>query len=172
MTAASLSSLFSREYGSLSVGQLFTTTGRTVTESDLVHFAALTGDWHPQHCDAEWSKQSFFGERVAHGMLVVSYAVALVPFDPERLVALRRAEAVFKDPVKIGDTIHAKGRIVRIQPMTEELSLVTGSWRIINQHGNTVVRARFDVVWRGGDLDAACGDADTFGEDLQLEELP
>lgn len=172
MTVASISSLFSQEYGSLSVGQVFTTTGRTVTEADLVNFSALTGDWHPQHCDAEWSKRSIFGERVAHGMLVLSYAVALVPFDPARLVALRRAEAVFKDPVKIGDTIHAEGRIIRIKPITEDLSLVTGSWRILNQSGNTVVRARFDVVWRGGDLDEdAAWNAEALGDELYLEQF-
>ncbi len=172
MTVASITSLFSREYGSLAVGQVFTTTGRTVTEADLVNFSALTGDWHPQHCDAEWAKQSMFGERVAHGMLVLSYAVALVPFDPARLVALRRAEAVFKDPVKIGDTIHAEGRIVRIKPITDDLSLVTGSWRIANQYGNTVVRARFDVVWRSGELEDDAGLTPLVdGDDLYLEDF-
>ena len=68
-----------------------TTSGRTITESDLVSFAALTGDWHPQHADAAWAAASRFGERVAHGMLVLSYAVGLLPFDPERVVALRAA---------------------------------------------------------------------------------
>ena len=52
-------------------------------------FSALTGDQHPQHTDAEWAGAGRFGERVAHGMLVLSYAVGLVDFDPERVVALR-----------------------------------------------------------------------------------
>ena len=42
-------------FEALETGQEFTTRGRTVTESDVVSFAALTGDWHPQHCDAEWA---------------------------------------------------------------------------------------------------------------------
>ena len=62
---------------------------RTITEADLVSFAAITGDWHPQHVDAEWAAQSRFGERIAHGMLVLSYSVGLMGFDPERVVALR-----------------------------------------------------------------------------------
>ena len=53
-----------------------------------------------------------FGERVAHGMLVLSYAVGLMPFDPERVVALRGLESVtFKRPVRIGDTIRVRSRV-------------------------------------------------------------
>ena len=51
----------------LEAGQPFTTRGRTVTEADVVGFAALTGDWHPQHSDAQWAADSPFGERIAHG---------------------------------------------------------------------------------------------------------
>ena len=83
----------------LEAGQAFSTRGRTVTEADVVGFAALTGDWHPQHTDAEWAAGSRFGERIAHGLLVLSYAAGLVPLDPERVVALRRVgDAVFKQP--------------------------------------------------------------------------
>ena len=77
-------------FEALELGQEFTTRGRTVTEADVVGFASLTGDWHPQHADAEWAASSPFGERIAHGMLVVSLAAGLVPFDPGRVVALRR----------------------------------------------------------------------------------
>ena len=48
----------------------------------MVAFSALTGDWHPQHSDAVWAADSAFGERIAHGMLIVSFAVGLVDFDP------------------------------------------------------------------------------------------
>ena len=48
-------------FEALEPGQAFTTRGRTVTESDVVSFAALTGDWHPQHTDAEWAAASSFG---------------------------------------------------------------------------------------------------------------
>ena len=63
----------------------------------MATFAGLTGDMHPQHTDAEWSAQSRFGERIAHGLLVLSCGAGLMPFDPERIVALRRVgDAVFK----------------------------------------------------------------------------
>ena len=49
--------------------------GRTITEADVVPFAALTGDMHPQHTDRHWAADGPFGERIAHGMLVLSYAL-------------------------------------------------------------------------------------------------
>ena len=132
----------------LEAGQAFATRGRTVTEADVVAFAAQTGDFHPQHCDATWATASPFGERIAHGMLVVSYAVGLVPFDPERVLALRRTDATFKRPVKLGDTIHVDGSILALEPVTDDAGLVTLSWRVLNQDDRTVCRARVDVLWK------------------------
>ena len=66
--------LFARYLDDLEVGDSFTTKGRTITEADLVNFAALTWDTYPLHVDAEWASKTMFGERIAHGMLVLSYA--------------------------------------------------------------------------------------------------
>ncbi|MFL5913561.1 MAG: MaoC/PaaZ C-terminal domain-containing protein, partial [Gaiellaceae bacterium] len=73
-------------------GATIVSNGRTVTETDLVIFAGLTGDYNPQHTDAVWSTSSPFGERVAHGMLVISYAIGLMPIEVGRVVALRRLD--------------------------------------------------------------------------------
>ena len=111
-------------------GEELTTAGRTITEADLVSFSSLTGDWHPQHADAEWAAAGRFGERVAHGMLVLSYAVGLVPLDPERVVALRGLDSVsFKRPVAIGDTIRVRTRVENVRALDDEHSLVTFAWR-------------------------------------------
>jgi 3-hydroxybutyryl-CoA dehydratase len=141
-------------FEALETGQQFTTRARTVTEADVVSFAALTGDWHPQHADAEWAAASPFGERIAHGLLVVSLAAGLVPFDPGRVVALRRvSDATFKRPVRLGDTLHVEGRIAELAPVSEEAGLVTLAWSVVNQDGRTVCRARVEVLWRR-DLEA------------------
>jgi acyl dehydratase len=140
---------FSAPFESLSPGQAFASRGRTVTEADVVGFAALTGDWHPQHADAQWAAGSAFGERIAHGMLVVSFAVGLVPFDPERVVALRRvAEATFKRPVRLGDTIRVDGTVDAVRDLDGDAGLVTLAWKILNQHDQAVCRARVEVLWR------------------------
>ena len=136
-------------FEALEPGQEFTTRGRTVTEADVVSFAALTGDWHPQHSDAQWASGSAFGERIAHGMLVVSLAAGLVPLDPGRVLALRRVcDATFKRPVRFGDTLRVEGRIAELGAGSDEAGLVTFAWNVVNQDGRTVCRARVEVLWK------------------------
>jgi 3-hydroxybutyryl-CoA dehydratase len=133
-------------------GTELTTRGRTITEADLVSFSSLTGDWHPQHADAEWAGGSRFGERVAHGMLVLSYAIGLMPFDPERVVALRGLDSVtFKRPVRIGDTIRVRSRVDEARRLDEAHDLVSFAWRVVNQRDEVVARARVDALWRTDD---------------------
>ena len=142
-------------------GLAFTTRGRTVTEADVVAFATQTGDLHPQHVDAAWSAASPFGERIAHGMLVLSYAVGLVPLDPDRVLALRRvSDAVFKRPVRLGDTIRVEGEVCALAPVSEEAGLVTLAWRVVNQEDRLVVRARVEVLWRRETPEAAVEPSD------------
>ncbi|HEV2784978.1 MAG TPA: MaoC/PaaZ C-terminal domain-containing protein [Solirubrobacteraceae bacterium] len=140
---------FSEPFEALCPGARFVSRARTITESDVVAFASLTGDWHPQHADAEWAATSAFGERIAHGLLVVSCAAGLVRFDPERVVALRGlGDTVFKRPVRLGATIHVEGEVSGLRPAGDDAGLVTLAWRVRNQHGQLVCRARVDVVWR------------------------
>jgi 3-hydroxybutyryl-CoA dehydratase len=141
--------VFSKDFDALSEGEHFVTRGRTIGEADITSFATLSGDTHPQHTDAEWAASSRFGERIAHGLLVLSYAAGLMPFDPERIVALRRVgDAVFKQPVRIGDTIHVEGEVVEKTDIDPGHGLVATRWRVLNQHGKLVARANVDLVWR------------------------
>jgi 3-hydroxybutyryl-CoA dehydratase len=135
-----------------------TSRGRTITEHDVVAFAALTGDWHPQHTDEQWASDSSFGERVAHGMLLLSYAVGLVDVDPARIVALRRvSDVVFKRPVRIGDTIHVEATLARPD---DGRGLEAYEWRIVNQHERLVARAMLEVVVRGQEVEPEPAAAD------------
>lgn len=136
-------------FDELDIGDRFETRGRTVTEADVTQFAALTGDDHPQHTDAEWAAHSRFGERIAHGMLVLSYAAGLVPFDPERVVALRGVKGVtFKQPVRFGDTLRVHGEVREKRELDHGHGLVSCRWRVLNQRGKLVMRAQVDAVWR------------------------
>jgi acyl dehydratase len=116
--------------------------GRTITEADVVAFAGLTGDFHPQHVDAEWAAGSVFGERVAHGLLVLGLAAGLVDFDPDEVIALRGVrDAVFKRPVRIGDTIRVETRPGEVAPtgtMPVSLRILCGD--------RLVARATLEVV--------------------------
>ena len=141
--------MLNRPFERLSEEDRFSSNGRTVTESDVHAFAAQTGDLHPQHVDADWARSSAFGERIAHGMLVLSYAVGLAGFDPERVVALRRiSDAVFKRPVRLGDTIRVEGAVVELAPGSDEAGLVTLGLKIVNQDDRLVCRAKVEALWR------------------------
>ncbi|MBA3421193.1 MAG: MaoC family dehydratase N-terminal domain-containing protein [Thermoleophilaceae bacterium] len=148
--------LFSRDFDALETGEGFVTPGRTITEADVVSFAGLTGDFHPQHVDEEWARQSQFGERLAHGMLVLSVAVGLVPLDPERVLALRRiSDAVFKRPTRLGDTVRVEGKVESLREIDEETGLVGCTWKVVGPEDAVIARVKVEVLWRRGELGAA-----------------
>jgi acyl dehydratase len=101
----------------LRVGEEYDSPGRTVTEADIVIFAGLSGDYNVLHTDAEHMKSSLFGERIAHGLLVLSIQEGLL----ERARPARAQEMLvgikwkFKGPVKIGDTLHVRARIATLR---------------------------------------------------------
>jgi 3-hydroxybutyryl-CoA dehydratase len=136
-------------FDDLRIGDAMESSGRTVTEYDVVSFASLTGDWHPQHADAAWAAESPFGRRIAHGMLVISYALGLLPIDPRVVLALRSLDgAVLKRPVGLGDTIRVRAKVAKKRPLGEETGLVTLAVRILNQEGELVARMEITVLWR------------------------
>jgi 3-hydroxybutyryl-CoA dehydratase len=140
---------FDKGFNELEVGERFTTDSRTIADADIMGFAALTGDTHPQHTDADWAQTSRFGERIAHGLLVLSCAAGLVPFDPDRVVALRKVgDAVFKAPVRIGDSIRVEGEVTKTRELDDEHGLVECRWKVLNQDGKMVMRVNVEVVWR------------------------
>jgi acyl dehydratase len=139
---------FADPFDALREGWEFATLGRTVGEADVVAFGALTGDLHPQHMDAAWAAQSPFGERIAHGMLLLSYAVGLTPFDPLRVRALRGLrEVVFKRPVRLGDTISVRGRVSSLRELDEHSGLVRCRLSIVNQDEQLCCRAEIELIW-------------------------
>jgi acyl dehydratase len=144
-----MTTLFSQPFDALEAGDRFTTRGRTVTESDVHGFAGLTGDFHPQHTDEEWAAAGPFGGRIAHGLLVLSFAAGLVPFDPERVMALRKVrDVVFKRPVRLGDTIRVEGRVADVKAIDESAGLVAVALNVTGANRQTVMRATVEVVWR------------------------
>jgi 3-hydroxybutyryl-CoA dehydratase len=152
----------------LEQGTRLRSRGRTITESDLSSFAALTGDWHPQHSDAEWAAESRFGERIAHGMLVLSYSIGMLGFDPERVVALRGLDSVtFKRPVRIGETIRVEAEVEEAKPLDDGHELVTLRWRVLGAGGQLAVRARVQVVHRA----PAASTRNGVAEDLYPERV-
>ena len=72
-----------------------------------------------------------------------------MPFDPDRVLALRRlSDAVFKRPVRLGDTIHVEGEVRELRDLTEGAGLVTLVWRVLNQDGRSSAARCVEVLWR------------------------
>jgi acyl dehydratase len=143
--------LFFRDFDELEPGVALATRGRTVTETDVVMFGSLTGDQHPLHMDAQWAAEGPFGERIAHGLLILGYAAGLIHFDPDCVVALRRIDqVVFKNPVRFGDTISVKMSVEGLRPVDDRVGLVETAWVITNQDGALVARLKATLLWRRG----------------------
>ncbi len=141
--------LLSSDFDALREGDRFLTAQRVISEADVAQFAQLTGDRHPQHTDAAWAAGSLFGERVAHGLLVFSCAAGLVPFDPERVVALRSVrDMVFKRPVRLGESVRVEGKVRTIRPLEADVGLVEVGLRVLRGDDQLALRAVLEVVWR------------------------
>jgi len=96
------------------LGEKTVSPARTITETDIVMFAALSGDWSELHTNAEYMKHSVFGQRIAHGLLTLSIATGLALRTSSRgtidmLAFLGMDKVRFTNsPVFIGDTIHVE----------------------------------------------------------------
>ena len=113
---------------------------RTITESDIALFAALSADFSPVHSDAAYAARGVFGSRVAHGLLGMSLAEGLLSRAPGRRAPAVAWEWSFDAPVFAGDTIHAVARPEDPPPMPgrPELERVT----VYRQDGTPVQRGR------------------------------
>lgn len=121
------------------VGEVFVTEGRTITESDVMAFAGLTGDYHQNHTNAEYMKNGEFGERIAHGLLGLSFSHGLLfrlNIITDNSIALLGVEDwKFLKPVFFGDTIHAKLTVkeIRFSRTKSDRGILKILFEIINQ---------------------------------------
>jgi acyl dehydratase len=135
-----------RFFEQIEIGEEYESPGRTVTETDVVMFAGLSGDYNVLHTDAEFMKGSIFGERIAHGLLVLTMQAGLFtratrPYATTAFAALRWK---FKGPVKIGDTIRVRAKVLAKRDGDKpDHGLVTLERQVLNQRGE-VVQGRRD----------------------------
>ncbi|RJP26777.1 MAG: dehydratase [Actinobacteria bacterium] len=128
------------------VGDVYVSRGRTITEADIVNFAAFSGDWYPLHVDKEYAARSPFGERIAHGMLVLSAASGLMPLTDYAIVAFYGMDRVrFVGPTKIGDTIHVEAEVTEKKEKGELGGVVTFQQKIVDQQGSEKAICTFKI---------------------------
>ncbi len=133
------------------VGQKIITAGRTITESDIVTFAGLSGDYNQIHTDAQFSAGTPFGQRVAHGLLGLSIASGLAMRTgvlEGTVLAFREINTwKFSNPIYIGDTIHVELLVIE----TKALPRLGGGSVVIelavkNQRNETVMKGTWTAL--------------------------
>jgi 3-hydroxybutyryl-CoA dehydratase len=130
-------------YDELAVGQTGTFR-KTVTETDLVMFAGVTGDMNPAHTDQVWAEQSQFGGRIAHGMLAAGFISALLGMRlPGPGTIYLEQTLRFIRPVRIGDTVAATAEILELIPAKRRIRLST---ICTNQNGEVVLKGEALVM--------------------------
>lgn len=140
---------------SLEVGHRFESAGRTITESDIVNFACLSGDFNRLHVDHEYARSTPFGQRIAHGLLVLSVLSGLTTqsngyrqLEPY-VLALIDINCRFPKPTFIGDTIVVRVTVTeKIEQYRPGKDKVVFRREAVNQRGEVVVQADFAMVLR------------------------
>jgi 3-hydroxybutyryl-CoA dehydratase len=126
------------------------TPGRTITETDIQLFAGLTGDYTQIHTNAEFCKDTIFGQRVAHGLLGLSIASGLgarLGFIEGTAVALREVTWKFTGPIFIGDTIHLLIKVAEKKAMARlGMGLITFDVSLINQKDEVLQKGQWKAL--------------------------
>lgn len=132
-------------FDDLYVGMSFRSPGRTITEADIVMFAGLTGDFSEMHTNDEFAKKSQFGQRIAHGMLGLSFAHGLMW---ARAGELRRCAIAFlgitnwtfKLPIFVGDTLTVEYILTELRDSKSKPQQAIGTFdvRVLNQRSEVV----------------------------------
>ncbi len=134
-----------------SAGQRVITMGRSVTETDVVTFAGLSGDFNQIHTDAAYAKGTPYGQRIAHGLCVLSIASGLAVqtgIMEGTVLAFREIlEWKFSNPVFFGDTIHVVMEVLETKALPRlAAGSVTLSLDVINQDGKSVQKGKWSVL--------------------------
>ena len=133
------------------IDQKLRTPGRTITETDIVNFAGVSGDFTSIHTDSVYTQTSPIGQRVAHGLLIISVVTGLAArsgfLEGTVLVFREIMDWKFSKPVFIGDTIHAEFEVKDKKSLPRlgggAIILLI---RVINQKDEIVMKGRFNLL--------------------------
>jgi acyl dehydratase len=135
-------------YEQISVGDRWESPARTVTETDVVSFACLTGDCDPLHVDHETARNSPFRQPIAHGLLGTSLVAGLAIHCPHvrtrAFVGIRDWE--FHEPIFFGDTVHVVTEVLEMRPEGRRNGRVLWKKQLVNQKGQVVQSGVFETL--------------------------
>jgi len=137
----------------LAAGDVFTSAARTITESDVVAFAGLSGDFNPIHTDVEFAKETPYGQRVVYGLLGLSMLTGLLDrtglFSGSAIAMLGIRNWTFTAPLFIGDTIRFRLTIVDVRrARSGDRGVVQRYFELMNQRDEVVQKGHIDILVR------------------------
>ena len=132
----------------LALGQSWRSPARTVTETDVVNFAGMTGDFNPLHVDHEFAGNGPFGRPIAHGLLGLSWVAGLGSHAPRpmTLAFLGISDWKFLKPVFVGDTLHVLTDVASLTSQGRRAGAVKWRRRLVNQAGEIVQEGIFETL--------------------------
>ena len=138
------------------VGEQFTTLSRTVTETDVVLFAGITGDMNPIHTDRSYADNLPFHSRIAHGLLGAGIATGLwgrMGLVDGSAIAALSTEWKFVGAIKLGDTIHCEIEVLEAKRSKSkpDRGILNIGYTILNQDGQVCQTGRMATMlkWEG-----------------------
>jgi acyl dehydratase len=137
----------------LHAGDVFTGPARTITEADVIGFAGLSGDFNPIHTDAEFAKETPYGQRVVYGLLGMSIMTGLLDrtglFSGSAIAMLGIREWEFVAPIFIGDTVHFRLTIADVRRIRAgDRGVVQRYFELVNQRDDVVQHGYIDLMVR------------------------
>nr|WP_319514509.1 MaoC/PaaZ C-terminal domain-containing protein [uncultured Cohaesibacter sp.] len=129
--------LESKFFDDFEIGEKYTSGRRTITETDIVNFAGISGDFNPLHMDEIFANSTVHGGKIAHGALIFAISTGLFnqcgfSDGPTQIANLGLNGLDYKRPVKPGDTIH--------------LEIEVSGKRETSKGGRGIVEFHVDVV--------------------------
>ena len=135
-------------YDDIQVGQVWRSPRRTVTESDVIQFASMTGDFNPLHVDYDFAAKSHYRQPIAHGLLGLSWVAGLGSYFPSvqtlAFTALRDWE--FSRPLYFGDTVYVETACQHKEPSGRRSGKVVWLRKLLNQSDQVVQQGRFETL--------------------------
>jgi acyl dehydratase len=141
--------MIDKTFGELELGEVRTSRGRTLTETDVINFCMLTGNWLEIHANVEFASAALYGQRLVQGSLVFSIVNALIPLDSTVVEAFYGVDRLrFLKPSFIGDTVWARTRIIGLRPKANGAGVATCELLGVNQRRETIMRCEFSLLIR------------------------
>lgn len=132
----------------MEIGQTWRSPARTITETDVVNFAGMTGDYDPLHVDHEFASGTPFRRPIAHGLLGLSLVAGLSSHSPwpqtRALLVIRNWE--FKKPIFFGDTVHVVNEIIDKCPKGCRNGQIVWRRQLVNQNDEVVQEGVFETL--------------------------